>query len=62
MATSHATGLEALVVSAGSTRPEVIEALLKRTARDLRSARRDDECGHGLIGAKAVLRGLGVVR
>ena len=62
MATPHVSGLAALLVSRGINRPEVIEAILKRFARDLGPTGRDDEYGYGLIDAKATLRGLGVAR
>jgi serine protease len=62
MATPHVAGLAALLVSRGLTRPEAVEAALKRFARDLGSAGRDDDYGYGLIDARATLRGLGVAR
>jgi serine protease len=62
MATPHVSGLAALLASRGITSPGVIEAILKRFARDLGTVGRDDEYGYGLIDARATLRGLGVAR
>lgn len=62
MAAPHVAGVAALLISRGITRPEAVEAALKRFAMDLGTAGRDDEYGHGLIDARAALRGLGVVR
>jgi hypothetical protein len=42
--------------------PEVEEAAIKRFARDLGEPGRDADYGHGLIDARATLRGLGLVR
>lgn len=62
MAAPHVAGVAALLYSQGVTNPAAIEAALKRFARDLGPAGRDDEYGHGLIDARATLRGLGVAR
>lgn len=62
MATPHVAALAALLYSQGVTRPSAIEAAIKRFARDLGPAGRDDEFGYGLIDARATLRGLGVTR
>jgi serine protease len=62
MAAPHIAGVAALLYSQGVTNPAAIEAALKRFARDLGPAGRDDEYGHGLVDARAVLRGLGVAR
>ncbi|MGH9348472.1 MAG: S8 family serine peptidase [Vicinamibacterales bacterium] len=62
MATSHVAGLAALLYSQGITNPAAIEAAIKRFARDLGPAGRDDEYGYGLIDPRATLRGLGVAQ
>ncbi|HXW06367.1 MAG TPA: S8 family serine peptidase [Vicinamibacterales bacterium] len=62
MAAPHVAGVAALLYSQGITNPAAIEAALKRFARDLGPAGRDDEYGHGVVDARAALRGLGVVR
>lgn len=62
MAAPHVTGLAALLYSQGITNPAAIEAAIKQFARDLGPAGRDNEYGHGLIDARATLRGLGIAR
>ena len=62
MAAPHVTALAALLYSQGVTKPSAIEAAIRRFARDLGPAGRDDEFGHGLIDARATLRGLGLTR
>jgi serine protease len=62
MAAPHVAGLAALLYSQGVTSPAAIEAAIKRFAVDLGPPGRDDEYGHGLIDARATLRGLGVAR
>ena len=62
MASPHVAALAALLYSQGVTQPAAIEAAIKRFARDLGPAGRDDEYGFGLIDARATLRGLGVAR
>jgi serine protease len=62
MAAPHVAGVAALLYSQGITNPAAIEAALERFARDLGSPGRDDEFGHGLIDARAALRGLGVAK
>jgi serine protease len=62
MASPHVAALAALLYSQGITRPASIEAAIKRFAQDLGTPGRDDEFGHGLIDARATLRGLGVTR
>ncbi len=62
MAAPHVAGVAALLYSQGITRPAAIEAALKRFARDLGPAGRDESFGHGLVDARAALRGLGVAR
>jgi serine protease len=62
MATAHVSGLAALLVSQGLTSPAAIEAILKQSATDLGTPGRDNEYGHGLINARAALRGQGLAR
>lgn len=62
MAAPHVAGLAALLYAQGITNPAAIEAAIKRFAVDLGPPGRDDEYGHGLIDARATLRGLGVAR
>ena len=62
MATAHVSGLAALLMSQGLTNPAAIEAILEQSATDLGAAGRDDEYGHGLINARAALRGMGIAR
>jgi serine protease len=61
-AAPHVTGLATLLYSQGITNPAAIEAAMKRFAKDVGAAGRDDEYGNGLIDARAALRGLGVAR
>lgn len=62
MAAPHVAGLAALLHSQGITSPAAKEAAIKRFARDLGAAGRNDEYGYGLIDARATLRGLGLAR
>jgi serine protease len=62
MAAPHVSGVAALLYNQGVTKPAAIEAALKRFARDLGPAGRDNEYGYGLIDARATLRGLGVAK
>ncbi len=62
MAAPHVAGVAALLYSQGITSPAAVEAALKRFARDLGDPGRDNDFGHGLIDARATLRGLGVTR
>jgi serine protease len=62
MASPHVAALAALLHSQGITKPSSIEAAIKRFARDLGPSGRDDEYGHGLIDARATLRGMGVAK
>ncbi|MDP1570905.1 MAG: S8 family serine peptidase [Vicinamibacterales bacterium] len=62
MASPHVAGLAALLHSQGITSPAAKEAAIKRFARDLGTAGRNNEYGHGLIDARATLRGLGLAR
>ncbi len=62
MATPHVAGLAALLFSQGVRSPAAVEAAMRRTARDLGTAGRDEEYGDGLVDARAALRGLGLAR
>jgi serine protease len=62
MAAPHVSGVAALLYNQGITRPAGIEAAMKRFAKDLGTAGRDDEYGYGLIDARATLRGMGVAK
>jgi serine protease len=62
MASPHVAGVAALLYSQGITNPAAIEAAIKRFARDLGEPGRDPDYGHGLVDARATLRGLGLVR
>lgn len=62
MATPHVAGIAALLRSQGITTPAAIEAAIKQFARDLGAAGRDNDFGHGLVDARASLRGLGAAR
>jgi serine protease len=62
MAAPHVSGLAALLYQQGIKTPAAIEAALKRFAKDLGPAGRDDEYGAGLIDARATLRGLGLAK
>ena len=62
MATPHVSGLAALLISQGVTKPAAVEAALKRFATDRGTEGRDDDYGYGLIDARATLRGLGILR
>lgn len=62
MAAPHVSGLAALLYQQGIKSPIAIEAALKRFAKDLGPAGRDDEYGDGLIDARATLRGLGLAK
>lgn len=60
MASPHVAGLAALLHSQGITSPAAKEAAIKRFARG--GGARNDDLGHGLIDARATLRGLGLAR
>lgn len=62
MAAPHVAGTAALILSQGVTSPSAIEALIKKTARDLGTRGRDDEYGFGLIQPRSALFGFGVAR
>lgn len=56
MATPHVAGVAALVISAGITNPDRVEAILKETAEDLGPHGPDDRFGHGLVNAAAAVQ------
>lgn len=62
MSTPHVSGLAALMVSRGITSPAAIEAIIKRTAKDIGLSGKDTSFGYGLIQPRAALFGVGVVR
>ncbi len=62
MASPHVAGLAALLYAQGVRSPAAIEAAIRQFARDRGPAGRDDEYGHGLVDARATLRGLGIAR
>jgi serine protease len=62
MATPHVCGAAALLVSRGITAPAAIEAIFKRTAKDIGAPGKDTSFGYGLIQPRAALFGVGVVR
>ena len=62
MATPHVCGLAALIMSQGITSPAAIEAIIKRTAKDIGAAGKDTSFGYGLIQPRTALFGVGVVR
>jgi hypothetical protein len=55
-------GVAALLMSRGITSPAAIEAIIKRTAKDIGAAGKDSSFGYGLIQPRAALFGVGVVR
>jgi serine protease len=61
-AAPHVAGVATLLYSQGITNPAAIEAAMKRFAKDVGTAGRDDEYGSGLIDARTTLRGQGVAR
>ena len=62
MATPHVAGLAALLMSQGITKPEAVEAAIKRFATDLGATGRDNEYGSGLINPRGTLWGLGLLK
>ena len=62
MAAPHVSALAALLISQGVTNPRAVEAIIRRTTRDLGPAGRDDEYGDGLIQARTALFGRGITR
>ncbi len=62
MASPHAAGLAALLMSQGVANPAAIEAFIKATARDLGPSGVDTQFGHGLLQGRATVFGQGVWR
>jgi serine protease len=62
MAAPHVSGLAALLIQQGITKPAAVEAAMKRYATDRGASGRDDEFGFGLIAPRETLRGLGLTR
>lgn len=62
MATPHVAGLAALMMSHGITSPAAIEAIIKRTAKDIGDAGKDSSFGYGLIQPRTALFGVGVIK
>jgi len=62
MATPHVAALAALLMSQGVTDPAAVEALIKKTAKDLGTPGRDDSFGYGLIQPRAGLFGFGIIK
>jgi serine protease len=62
MASPHVAGVAALLYCQGLTAPSAVEAALERFSRDLGPTGRDNEYGHGVIDARAALRGMGAAR
>ncbi len=62
MATPHVSGLAAMLIQQGITKPAAIEAALEKFAVDLGDKGRDNTFGYGLIDARSTLRGLGLAK
>jgi serine protease len=62
MSAPHVSGLAALLVQQGLTKPAAIEAAIKRFATDRGATGRDNDFGFGLISPRETLRGLGLTR
>jgi serine protease len=62
MSAPHVSGLAALLIQQGITKPAAIEAAIKRFAADRGGAGRDNDFGFGLISPRETLRGLGLAR
>ena len=62
MSSPHVAGVAALLMSQGVTDPAAVEALIKRTARDLGATGRDNEYGFGLVQPRPALFGFGLAR
>jgi serine protease len=65
MAAPHVSGIAALIISQGVTKPAAVETLIKRTARflgtpDTATPSRNREYGYGLIQPRSALRGFGL--
>jgi serine protease len=62
MATPHVVGQAALMMSQGITVPAAIEAIIKKTAKDIGATGKDDSFGSGLIQPRASIFGVGVIK
>ena len=62
MAAPHVSGLVALLMQQGLTKPAAIEAAIKHYATDRGAAGRDDDYGYGIVNARATLRGMGLLK
>ena len=62
MATPHVSGVAAMLMQQGITKPSAVEEALEKFAIDLGAAGRDDVYGFGLVDARNALRGLGLTR
>ena len=67
MAAPHVSGIAALIITQGVTKPAAVEALIKKTARflgtpDAATPARNREYGYGLIQPRAALRGFGLAQ
>lgn len=62
MATPHVVGMAALMMSHGITAPAAVETIIRRTAKDLGDAGKDNSFGYGLIQPRAALFGVGVIK
>jgi serine protease len=62
MATPHVSGLAALMMSRGITLPAAIEAVIKKTAKDIGASGKDTSFGYGLIQPRTALFGVGILR
>ena len=60
MASPHVAGLAALLYSQGITDPAALEAIIRKTAKDLGTPGRDDLFGDGLIQPRTALFGFGI--
>jgi serine protease len=62
MATPHVVGLAALMMSHGITAPAAIEAVIRRTAKDIGDTGKDTSFGYGLIQPRTALFGVGAIK
>ncbi len=62
MAAPHVSGLAAMIIAQGVTRPAYVERIITRTARDLGDPGRDEQYGFGLVQARTAIFGMGLAR
>lgn len=62
MATPHVSGLAALMMSHGITSPAAVEAIIRRTAKDIGDSGKDTAFGYGLIQPRTALFGVGAIK